>query len=345
LITHNMGVVAEMADRVVVLKNGDVVEEAATTTLFRSPQQGYTRQLLNAVLTLPKPSEGIHIAEDSDEPEPAEAALAFEDASVVYPGRHGRPGFQAVTGVSLRVAPAEILGLVGESGSGKTTLGRAAAGLVPVSSGVVRVEGQDLAHASAARLRAIRRDLAFVHQDPAASLDPLFTVAQSIREPLDIHGIGDRQTRNQRVSELLDAVQLPGSYATRLPRQLSGGQRQRVALARALAMRPRLLVADEPTSALDVSVQAEILELFSQLQREFGFACLFISHDLAVVHEISSRVAVLRDGQVVESGPVANVFGNPTHQYTRNLINAVPVADPSARNASRQPETVSNLAS
>jgi peptide/nickel transport system ATP-binding protein len=345
LITHNMGVVAEMADRVVVLRNGDVVETAETASLFHSPEHAYTRQLLDAVLKLPEPSDGIHIAADADESRLAGAALAFDDVSIVYPGRHGQPAFPAVSHVSLGVAPAEILGLVGESGSGKTTLGRAAAGLVPVSGGEVRVEGENLARISASRLRQIRRDLAFVHQDPAASLDPLFTVGQSIREPLDIHRAGDRRTRDQRVSDLLDAVRLPGSFATRLPRELSGGQRQRVALARALAMRPGLLIADEPTSALDVSVQAEILELFSELQREFGFACLFISHDLAVVHEISDRVAVLREGEVIESGPVATVFANPRQEYTRNLINAVPIADPSARHASTRGAAVRNLAS
>ena len=335
LITHNMGVVAEMADRVVVLKTGDVVEEADTATLFAGPRHPYTRQLLSAVLRLPE--QGGH-AEPAVEAAPADRAadeLRLEDVTVVYPGRHGAAAFTAVHEVSLHVRAGEVLGLVGESGSGKTTLGRLAAGLVPAAAGRVLVQGDDLARVPASRLREIRRDLAFVHQDPAASLDPRLTVGESIREPLDLHREGDRASRRARVLELLDAVRLPADHADRMPSELSGGQRQRVALARALALRPRLVIADEPTSALDVSVQDEVLRLFTGLQDRLGFAAVFISHDLAVVHHVADRVAVLRDGQVVETGPADRVFARPEHDYTRRLLDAVPVPDPAGRPAAQ----------
>lgn len=225
---------------------------------------------------------------------------------------------------------------MGESGSGKTTLGRASAGLLKAASGSIRVTGIDLAHASARELRSVRRELALVPQDPAASLDPRMSIAQSISEPLDVHRVGSASSRRRRVAELLEAVQLPDEFATRRPHELSGGQRQRVALARALVLRPRLLVADEPTSALDVSIQADVLELFAKLQKEFGFACVFISHDLAVVHQVSDRVAVLRAGELVEIGQVDEVFAAPGHEYTRRLLDAVPVPDPSRRSKGRR---------
>jgi peptide/nickel transport system ATP-binding protein len=183
--------------------------------------------------------------------------------------------------------------------------------------------------------RAARQGLAMVHQDPAASLDPRFTVADSIAEPLRVHAAATGTALRERVSQLLAAVRLPTGYAARRPAELSGGQRQRVALARALALSPRLLIADEPTSALDVSVQAEVLALFHDLQQQLGFACLFISHDLAVVDEVADRVAVLRGGELVESGPPAEVFGNPVHDYTRRLVAAIPLPDPIAQRERR----------
>ena len=327
LITHDMGIVAEAADRVIVLRAGDVVEAGTTAALFSRPQHPYTQQLLAAVPVLPDPGEQVV----SDARQEGQAVLSFEHASVVFPPRHGAPAFTAVKDASLTIMPGEVLGVVGESGSGKTTLGRAAAGLVPVSEGRVTVGGVDLSAASAAELRAIRRTLAFVHQDPAASLDPRMTIGESVREPLDVHAVGERRQREERVSELLEAVRLPQDFRTRKPHQLSGGQRQRVALARALALRPRLLIADEPTSALDVSVQAEMLALFGELQREFDFACMFISHDLAVVHEVADRVVVMRSSRVVESGQIGNVFAMPKDAYTRSLIGAVPIPDPERR--------------
>jgi peptide/nickel transport system ATP-binding protein len=327
LITHNMGVVAEMADRVIVLQAGDVVEQAGTGRIFAAPRHAYTRRLLGAMPRLSTGGGGPAATDRGDSADPG--VLRFEHATVTYPARRGHAAFTAVEDVSLAVGAGEILGLVGGSGSGKTTLGRVAAGLVPLSSGRVLVDGCDLAEASARDMRELRRGLAFVHQDPAASLDPLRTVADSIREPLDVHRAGDRAARDARVAELLDAVRLPRDFAHRLPRELSGGQRQRVVLARSLALRPRLVIADEPTSALDVSVQADVLALLLALQRAQGFACIFISHDLAVVQQVADRVAVLRAGELVECGPAAQVLARPAHPYTRKLLAAVP--DPTPR--------------
>ena len=228
----------------------------------------------------------------------------------------------------------EVVGVVGESGSGKTTLGRSIGGLTHLSGGKILVDGHDLDAVDRAQLRSLRHTIAFVPQDPTASLDPRFTVAESIREPLDIQHIGTRAEQSTRVEELLDAVHLPRSFADRLPHELSGGQRQRVALARALSVRPKLLIADEPTSALDVSVQARVLELFAELQHELGFAALFISHDLAVIEQVSDRVYVLRNGQVVGHGSARDVLTRPRDEYTRALLDAVPYPDPQRRRES-----------
>lgn len=341
LITHNMGVVAQHADRVVVLRDGEVVESDTTYSLFDTPEHLYTRALLAAVPRLPDTSASGVVVDGPGRPAPStepdilrerDVVLELDGVGVTYPGRRGTAEFRAIDGVDLSVRRGEVVGLVGESGSGKSTLGRVAIGLVPVTDGRVTVQGKDLATLSTSRLRELRRDVAFVQQDPATSLDPRLSVGASVREPLDVHAVGTPATRRRRVLELFDAVRLPAALADRFPHQLSGGQRQRVALARALALTPRLLVADEPTSALDVSVQADVLALFVEIQREVGYACLFISHDLAVVHQVADRVAVLRAGSVVETGPVDAVFTSPGKQYTRALIDAVPVPDPTRRN-------------
>lgn len=322
MITHNMGVVAELADRVVVMRAGRVVETGATREIFAAPREPYTRQLLDSVLELP--AEGPTLVSGPDEAQPVPGgetpALEYRGVEVRFDRRSRHP---AVNGVDLRLAPGEVVGLVGESGSGKTTLGRLAVGLAPLTAGKVLLGGVDLAAVPAAQARKLRQGLAIVHQDPASSLDPRMSIGDSIREPLDIVGT-ERGNADARVRELLDAVRLPSDFATRRPNELSGGQRQRVALARALVSRPDIVVADEPTSALDASVQATVLALFGELQREFGFACLFISHDLAVVHSVADRVAVLRRGKVVEEGPAGRVLSSPRHEYTRSLVGAVP---------------------
>uniref|UniRef100_UPI0007A420F0 ATP-binding cassette domain-containing protein n=1 Tax=Nocardia flavorosea TaxID=53429 RepID=UPI0007A420F0 len=256
-------------------------------------------------------------------------------------------GTEATEGGVLRIGdagdltPADLHAAAPGPGRSRTDPGRTgflagSAGGVTGRAGSHRLDGQDPAVLSPRRLRALRRDIAVVPQDPATSLDPRLTIAASIREPLDVHKAGTPGERRQRVLDLLDAVRLPAAFAGRLPHQLSGGQRRRVALARALALRPRLLIADEPTSALDVSVQAEVLSLFTDIQRDLEFACLFISHDLAVVHRIADRVAVLRSGSVLEVGPVGTVFTTPRRAHTRALVAAVPSPDPARRPAATE---------
>ncbi|ASN52402.1 ABC transporter ATP-binding protein [Sinomonas sp. R1AF57] len=326
LITHNMGVVADLADRVVVMNQGEVVEEAAVRTLFASPREDYTRRLLDAVPHLGRDSasEGATARLHQD----GEVLVRAEGFDITYPGRLGTPPFKAVQDVSFTVSAGEVFGLVGESGSGKTTIGRAIAGLNRATGGSLTVLGHEMVGFRERDVRPIRKDIGFVFQDPAASFNPQLTIGECVAEPLLVHlDLGGAQVR-RRVGELLESVQLPASYAARYPHELSGGQRQRASLARALALGPRLLVADEPTSALDVSVQAKVLELFREIQSELGFAALFISHDLAVVDQLSHWVGVLYKGRMVEQGIGSRVMGAPEHEYTKRLIASLPVPDP-----------------
>jgi peptide/nickel transport system ATP-binding protein len=331
LITHNMGVVADLADRVAVMYQGEIVEQADVRTLFSAPEDPYTQRLLAAV---PRLGQGVELTRQRAArraPGWAEAAPVVEarDLRIVYPGRFRRPDFTAVDGVSFSIRPGEVLGLVGESGSGKTTIGRAMAGLTKVTGGSLQVLGAEMNGFKERAFRPVRERIGFVFQDPASSFNPLLTIADAVAEPLVVHKrAGDARDARPRVDELLEAVQLPRAFGDRFPHELSGGQRQRASLARALALQPELLIADEPTSALDVSVQARVLELFDELQRDLGFAALFISHDLAVVDLLADRIAVLYRGQLVEEGTGAEVLGAPQHPYTQRLLASLPVPDP-----------------
>ena len=358
LITHDMGVVADVADAVAVMRHGRIIERGDVRTIFASPSHDYTRQLLAAVPRLNSlrggvgsgagagvgvaaesgaglanvaavnsdgaASEGDGVASragDSGQP-----LVRIENLDVVY--RNGRRHVHAVRGVSFDIARGQVLGLVGESGSGKSTIAGTLTGLVPIHSGSVQVDGLEVAGASGRKLRGVRSQTGIVFQNPASSLNPRRSVGASIGQPLQLHTDLTNAQRRQRVNELLEAVRLPASMAQRYPHEMSGGQRQRVAIARALALQPKLLIADEPTSALDVSVQAVVLELLANLQHELGFACLFVSHDLAVVEQVASQVVVLRQGQVVEAGKTTQVLSAPSDPYTQALVAAVPVPDP-----------------
>ena len=358
LITHDMGVVADVADAVAVMRHGRIIERGDVRTIFASPSHDYTRQLLAAVPRLNSlrggagsgagagvgvaavsgaglakvaavNSDGVVSQGDgvaSRAGDSAQPLVHIENLDVVY--RNGRRQVHAVRGVSFDIARGQVLGLVGESGSGKSTIAGTLTGLVPIHSGSVQVDGLEVAGASGRKLRGVRSQTGIVFQNPASSLNPRRSVGASIGQPLQLHTDLTNAQRRQRVNELLEAVRLPASMAQRYPHEMSGGQRQRVAIARALALQPQLLIADEPTSALDVSVQAVVLELLASLQHELGFACLFVSHDLAVVEQVASQVVVLRQGQVVEAGKTTQVLSAPSDPYTQALVAAVPVPDP-----------------
>lgn len=326
LITHNMGVVADMADNVAVMFKGNIVERGPAEQVLLHPTHPYTKKLLAAVPRLGEGHGQFGVAPNPVSPT-AEAALEVDELVVEY-HRAGKKPFRAVDGVSFDVRRGEIVGLVGESGSGKSTIGRALLGLIPSKSGEVRVLGEDLLSLKGPALKSLRKRIGVIFQDPAASLNPRFPIGDVIAEPLSVHKVGDAKSRQARVHELLDAVQLPRTVYNRYPHELSGGQRQRVSIARALALSPDLLVADEPTSALDVSVQASVLAMFTELQRDFGFACLFISHDLAVIDSLAHRVVVMQYGKIVEKGDREQVLLDPQEEYTKRLLAAAPVPDP-----------------
>ena len=351
LVTHNMGVVADFADRVAVMLQGSIVETGGVEDVLLRPQHEYTERLLAAVprlQTAASPAERPVVTDrptSADEPDgrPASTPVVdLRDVSVTF-GRGAR-AVHALRGIDVVVHAGETVGLVGESGSGKSTAARVALGLVRPTAGSVRLFGSDLRRTRGRDRLALRSGIGVVLQDPVASLDPRMSVGECIAEPLAIHR---RRTsaadRRRRVDEVLDAVRLPRALATRAPRELSGGQRQRVSLARALVLDPRLLVADEPTSALDVSVQEAVLEVLTDLQADLGFACLFVSHDLAVVQQFAERVVVMRAGAVEEQGPTGETLLHPTTDYTRRLLAAVPVPDPVVQRQ-RRTERLASLA-
>jgi peptide/nickel transport system ATP-binding protein len=318
LVTHDLGLAVDRTSRVVVMSEGEVVETGPAREVLTEPKEDYTRRLVAAVPTLSAPKRTV-----APESEPV---LEVVNVSKEYRIR-GRGGvLRAVDDVSFTVFRGRTTAIVGESGSGKTTTAHMVLGLVPPTSGTIRLAGEEIVGLRGARLKAARMTMQPVFQDPYASLNPMWTVERIIAEPLRTFGVGDRPHRRSRVAELLDQVALPAGLTHRYPNELSGGQRQRVAIARALALDPSLVVCDEPVSALDVLVQDQILDLLSTLQSELGLSYLFISHDLAVVRSLAHDVLVMRDGRVVEHGPVDRVLSAPADPYTRQLLDAVPGA-------------------
>jgi peptide/nickel transport system ATP-binding protein len=373
LITHDMGVVADLADRIAVMRRGLIVESGTAEQIFHNPQHPYTQALLAAVPHLGQGGADTETAVDVTaalaaathaelesveheelvrrEQENAEALAAAEsarpagepvleltDVAIEYPKQGRVPAFRAVEGANLTIYPGQVVGLVGESGSGKTTIGRAAVGLLPVAAGRMRVVGQDISAAkkNGKQLHHVRRHIGMVFQDPSSSLNPRLPIGESIGEPMYLAGVAKGNDLQKRIEALLDQVELPRDYRNRYPHELSGGQKQRVGIARALSLKPKLMVADEPTSALDVSVQAKVLELFQNLQRELGFACLFVTHDLAVVDVLADRICVMQRGRIVEQGSRDQILRNPQEPYTQRLLAAVPLPDPERQRERRE---------
>ncbi|MFV0436257.1 MAG: dipeptide ABC transporter ATP-binding protein [Desulfopila sp.] len=357
-ITHDMGVVAELADRVVVMYHGRVVEENDVQTLFANPRHPYTKALLKAIpvlgsmqgrtnpATLPVLDMETVLASDGDLAPPPEQEIDTADyrsspilevdgLTTHFVSRKsflGRPTHlvHAVEDINFQLFAGETLGIVGESGCGKSTTGYAILQLVP-ARGRVLFKGQDIGALSDSEMQTLRQDIQFVFQDPFASLNPRLTIGDSIAEPLIIHGIGDKRSREERVARLLTRVGIPAAHAQRYPHEFSGGQRQRIAIARALATSPRVIIADEAVSALDVSIRATVLNLMMELQKELQLAYIFISHDMTVIERVSHRVAVMYLGQIVEMGRRQDIFENPRHPYTKKLLAAIPIADPARR--------------
>jgi oligopeptide/dipeptide ABC transporter ATP-binding protein len=332
LITHDMGVIARLADRVCVMKSGLYVESGPVAEIFDRPSTDYTRDLLAAIPRLDRADRG---GRPMLTPAPAHAAVVAKgrDVRVWFPIREGLLApprmLRAVDGVSFEVRAGETLGVVGESGCGKSTLARAALNLIPATSGSVSVLGRDLASADQAAMRAARRDLQIVFQDPLASLDPRVTVGESIAEPLRVFRPElDGPARQAEVAAMMARVDLSASLINRYPHELSGGQNQRVGIARAMILKPAFVICDEVVSALDVTIRAQIIDLLIALQADLGLAMMFISHDLAVVRELSHRVMVLYLGRVMELAPADVLFADPRHPYTRGLLAAAPIPDP-----------------
>jgi oligopeptide/dipeptide ABC transporter ATP-binding protein len=332
LITHDMGVIARLADRVCVMKDGAYVEEGPVEEIFAQPKTDYTRALLAAIPRLDRDDRG---GRPTIQPAAADAPVIVEgkDVKVWFPIRDGafsKPKIlRAVDGVSFQVRQGETLGVVGESGSGKSTLARAVLNLIPPTGGAVTLLGRDITHADRESLRKARADMQIVFQDPLASLDPRTTIGDSIAEPLKVFrpGMG-RAERDADVAAMMAKVELNPALINRYPHELSGGQNQRVGIARAMILKPKLVICDEAVSALDVSIRAQIIDLLIALQAEMGLAMIFISHDLAVVREISHRVLVLYLGRVMELADREQLYASPQHPYTQALLSAAPIPDP-----------------
>ena len=366
LITHDMGVVADLADDIAVMRRGVIVERGTVDQIFNKPSHPYTIALLQAVPHLGQRGDeaidmtaalaiGTDIVVDAvlaarievNERLANEAATAarrdsrevvvkFDDVVIEYP-KHGRvAAFRAVDKVNLFVRQGEVLGLVGESGSGKTTLGRAAIALLPITEGTLHVAGHDISKASRNEIHRLHKSVGIVFQDPSSSLNPRMPIGDSIGEPLKLAKGLKGAGLSAEVERLLDSVELPRAYRSRFPHELSGGQKQRVGIARALSLEPKVLIADEPTSALDVSVQARVLQLIQSLQKQMNFACLFITHDLAVIDVLADRIAVMHHGRIVETGTRDEILRYPKDPYTQRLLAAVPIPDPTEQRARRE---------
>lgn len=373
LITHDMGVVADLADHIVVMRHGIIVERGTSEQIFSAPTHPYTQELLASVPSLGGADIDLTaslvsvmadgsslVAIDPDELARREAAnaealakaeaqaartselsaaapiLTLTDVAIEYPKQGRIAAFRAVHEANLVIRPGEVVGLVGESGSGKTTIGRAAVGLLPVVEGTLTVAGIDVSTKDSKVRAQLRRKVGMVFQDPSSSLNPRLPIGESIGEPIYLAGLAKGRALQARIEALLDQVELPRAYRNRYPHELSGGQKQRVGIARALALGPELLVADEPTSALDVSVQAHVLELFQQIQAELKFACLFVTHDLAVIDLLADRIVVMQNGRIVEEGTRDEILRAPKEAYTQRLIAAVPVPDPGKQKERRE---------
>ncbi len=332
LITHDMGVVARLCDRIQVMRLGAFVEEGPADEIFHNPRHDYTKMLLDAMPRIDRPNKGKPLVPVDED---AETILRVEDVKVHFPVRIDKGLFgrkvplKAVDGVSFDLRAGETLGIVGESGCGKSTLARAVLQLIPPSLGSVSWLGRPIEKLRHRAMIPFRKEMQIVFQDPLASLDPRMTIAASIAEPLRTFqpGLTSRE-RKLKVAEMMEKVGLDQKLINRYPHELSGGQNQRVGIARAMINRPRLIICDEAVSALDVSIQAQVVDLLKDLQREFGLAMIFISHDLSVVREISHRILVLYLGRTVELADRDTIYGNPVHPYTRSLISAVPIPDP-----------------
>ena len=328
IITHNMGVIADIADQVVVMYRGHVVEQGDVEQIFYHPKDDYTKRLLGAV---PRIGQKLVVRDREGKPIERKAdwreqpiAVEAKNLTITYPGHLMQPDFKAVDGANFTIHRSEVLGLVGESGSGKSTVANMVLKLLEPTAGTVTYDGKDISGFKGKELLDFRRHVQPVFQNPYGSLDPMYSIYRSIEEPLRIHGIGDKKSRAKRVRELIDMVELPESVMSRYPNELSGGQRQRIAIARAMALDPDVIVCDEAVSALDVLVQDQVLRLLNDLQAEKGLSYLFITHDLAVVRQIADEVVVMQHGKLVEHATTDEVFDHPKKQYTRDLLDAIP---------------------